>query len=652
MIIRKQLFPIKVRPGMHRGRHRTSKVRNTAFLALFAAAFSLPASILAQNSAARHTFGPQGDHFALDGKPFQVISGAMHYERVPRAYWRQELRLAKAMGLNAVETYVFWNAIEPEPGKFDFTGQNDIAEFVREAQQEGLYVLLRPGPYVCAEWEWGGYPAWLLKNKGIVVRGMDPVYMKASGEYLKRVGQELAQLQIGNGGPILAVQVENEYGSFGDNHIYMEAVKKQVLDAGFTRAMLYTADGADLLAKGALPELPAAINFGTGEAQGSFSQLKSARPDGPSMSGEYWAGWFDHWGVKHETTSTDKQAEELEWMLKQGYSVSLYMVHGGTTFGWMNGANIDHGQYHPDVTSYDYGAALDESGRPTPQYLRFREVIARVTGRTLPPVPDVAPVQEIAAFQLSKSSPLLDELPQPVGSTDPMTMEELGQSYGYVLYRTTIRQVAEGILTLHALHDYAKIYVDGKLIGTLDRRTGVEDLPMKVTTGARLDILLENTGRVNYGPALTGERVGILGGVTLNDETLHGWQQYSLPLKRPEMRRYSSETCTGACLYKGVFEVKALEDTFLDTSSIEKGFVWVNGIPLGRAWGIGPQKTLYLPGPWLRKGENEIVVLDLDGKGAPTLAGLSHPVLDAPTPPESPRPQPKAAAANTSPALQ
>lgn len=589
------------------------------------------------HGTASYTFGAQGNHFALDGKPYQIISGEMHYPRIPRAYWRQELKLARAMGLNTITTYTFWNLHEPSPGVYDFTGNNDVAEFIREAQQEGLHVLLRPGPYVCAEWEWGGYPAWLLQTKGMQVRGTDPAYMKAAGTWLKRLGQELAPLQVGNGGPIIGVQVENEYGSFGSDHAYMEAVRQQVLDAGFTKAMLYTADGADVIPKGSLPDLPAVANFGTGDAERSFRVLKQMRPNGPMMSGEYWAGWFDHWGVKHETTSTTKQAAELEWMLKQGYSVSLYMVHGGTSFGWMNGANVDHGVYHPDVTSYDYGAAIDESGRPTEKYAQFREIFGRVTGQMLPPVPLVEPVQTVAPFRLTESSPLLGELPKAVPSDDPRTMEELGEAYGYALYRTTVPRAAEGPLTLHTLHDYAVVYADGKQLGTLDRREGRESVDVKLSAGARLDILLENTGRVNYGPLIRGEQVGILGGVTLNNEPLHGWQQFAMPLKQPRARKFSSATCTGACLYRGSFNAPAQADTFLDTSGVAKGFVWVNGSPLGRAWSIGPQKALYLPGPWLRKGRNEVVVLDLDAKGAPELQGLEHPVLDAPVPPPLPR---------------
>ena len=550
-----------------------------------------------------------------------------------RAYWRQELRLAKAMGLNTITTYTFWNLHEPKPDVYDFSGQNDVAEFIREAQQEGLYVLLRPGPYICAEWEWGGYPAWLLRNHGIVVRSLDPVFMRAAADYLKRLGHELAPLQIGNGGPIIGVQVENEYGSFGSDHTYMEAVKQQVLDSGFTAAMLYTADGADFLEKGSLPELPAAINFGTGEAQHSFEVLKRSRPSGPFICGEYWAGWFDHWGARHENTDAGKQAEELAWMLRQGYSLSLYLVHGGTSFGWMNGANMDNGHYQPDVTSYDYGAAIDESGRPTAKYMQFRDVISQATGHVPPAVPEIASVQEIAPFRLDQSSPIFEDLPPAVSSSDPMTMEELGQAYGYVLYRKFVSRPLSGTLTLHDLHDYAKVYANGKLLGTLDRRESTQSLPVNLTGGTRFDVLVENTGRVNFGPGLPGEKVGILGGITLNDHIVRGWQQFSLPLEHPEKRKYSRRRCIGPCFYKGTFTANSLQDIFLSTGIITKGFVWVNGTPLGRAWSIGPQKTLYLPGAWLHKGSNEIVVLDLDGKGAPTLAGLAQAILDtAPSP--------------------
>ncbi|HEX3985709.1 MAG TPA: beta-galactosidase family protein [Acidobacteriaceae bacterium] len=583
-----------------------------------------------------HSFRAEHGRFLLNGKPFRIISGSIHYARVPRAYWRDRLRMAKAMGLNTVTTYVFWNVHEPRPGVYDFSGNLDVAEFVREAQQEGLYVILRPGPYACAEWEFGGFPSWLLKDPSTVVRSHNPAFLAAAQAWLLRLGRELAPLQIGNGGPIIAVQVENEYGSYGDDHAYMQDIRQMLVDAGFTQAQLYTADGAEELARGNLPDLPAAINFGPGEAQKSFAILKQLRPDGPFMNAEYWDGWFDHWGAPHAHTSTDQQTADLDWILRQGYSISIYMFHGGTSFGWMNGANSNGKNYEPDVTSYDYDAALDESGHPTPKFYRFRTIIARDTGITPPPVPTAPPFTVIPAFPLNRSASLWDHLPASVHSDQPLTMEQLDQAYGYVLYRTTVAGPVNGYLTIGAVHDYAQVYVDGKLAGTIDRRLNQTSLPLHIESAhARLDILLENTGRVNFGPALPGERVGLLGGVRLAGKPITGWENFSLPMVSPEKLAYDGTPCTGPCFYQATFTVDHPEDTFLDTSELGKGMVWINGRPLGRSWRIGPQKALYLPGPWLHPGKNEVVVFDLQGQPSRTLRGLDHPVLDAPIEPGS-----------------
>ena len=591
--------------------------------------FALVLSPVGFAQTAPHSFQVENGQFRLDGRPFQIISGEMHYARVPRAYWRSRLRMAKAMGLNTITTYVFWNVHEPRPGAYDFSGDADIAEFIREAQQEGLYVILRPGPYACAEWEFGGYPSWLLKDPTIKVRSRDPRFLAAARSWILRLGQELAPLQIGNGGPIIEVQVENEYGSYGDDHEYMEDIHHMLLDAGFTKAQLYTADGADELTRGSLPELPAVINFGTGEARGEFAKLHTLRPQGPFMSGEYWAGWFDHWGSPHETRSPQQEADEVGWMLRQGYSVSMYMFHGGTSFGWMNGANSNGKNYQPDTTSYDYDAPLDESGRPTPKYELLRRTIAEVTGHAPPPVPAIVPAQTIAPFPLPQSISLWTTLPAPVHSEQPLTMEELNQSYGYVLYRTTLEGPLHGELSLGRLHSYAQVYLDGRLLGTVDRRYDQHALPLELPPGkVRLDILVENTGRVNYGAAIAGERVGLLSGVTAGGKPVSGWDHYSLPLAAPGTLAYSAAPCAGACFYRGSFEVTSLADTFLDTSAFTKGQVWVNGHNLGRVWNVGPQEALYLPGPWLRKGTNEVVVLDLQGEPGGTLWGLDHPSLD------------------------
>ncbi len=593
---------------------------------------SLP--LAAQTPSSPHSFKVEHGQFLLDNQPFQIISGEMHYPRIPREYWRARLKMAKAMGLNTITTYVFWNVHEPTPGVYDFSGNADLAEFLREAQQEGLYVILRPGPYVCAEWELGGYPAWLLKDPTLKVRSRDPRFLAAARAWLLRVGQEVAPLQIGNGGPILAVQVENEYGSYGDDHEYMEDIHHDLVDAGFTKAQLYTADGADELTRGSLPELPAVINFGTGEAKTEFAKLHTLRPEGPFMSGEYWAGWFDHWGAPHAARSPQQEADEISWMLHQGYSLSMYMFHGGTSFGFMNGANADGANsdgknYQPDTTSYDYDAPLDESGRTTPKYDLLRKTIAEATGRQPPAIPAVAPAQTIAPFALTQAVPLWKMLPTPVHSAQPLTMEELNQGYGYVLYRSTLTGPIHGELNLGKLHNYAQVYLNGRLLGTVDRRYDQHTLPLDLPPGTtRLDILVENTGRVNYGKAIPGERVGLLTGVTAGGQPVTGWDNYPLPLQSPEKLAYTSAPCTGACLYRGTFETTSQADTFLDTSAFTKGQVWVNGHNLGRVWNVGPQKALYLPGPWLRKGANSVVVLDLQGQPGATLWGLDHPDLD------------------------
>ena len=620
------------------------------FLASFVLAITVvafPAICMPQTSdaqsnpaSAAHSFRTEDGKFLLDGKPFQIIAGEMHYARIPRAYWRARLRMAKAMGLNTVSVYVFWNFHEPQPGVYDFSGQHDVAEFVREAQSEGLYVNLRPGPYSCAEWEWGGFPAWLLKDHGIVVRSSDPKFMEPARRWLLRLGKELAPLQIGNGGPIISVQVENEYGSFGDDHGYMEQIHHDLVDAGFTKAMLYTADGPAQIPNGSLPELPAGINFAPGNAPKSFATLRKLRPNGPFWATEWWDGWFDYWGGPHHTTDAKAEADELYWILSQGYSISIYMFHGGTSFGWMNGANTDNTPYRPDVTSYDYDAALDESGRTTPKFFLFRDAIARATGKTPPPVPAVAPPVALPPAHFTQSASLWQTLPAPVHSEQVQSMEDLGQAYGYILYRTFLPWPVSGDLVLDELHDYARIYLDGKFVGTLDRRLQQDHLtlgsygsgPTAHAARTRLDILVENSGRVNFGLTIRGERKGITNQVTLAGKPLTNWEIFTLPMQDLGKLSFGDGPCTGPCFYRGTLDVKQPGDTFLDTSEFTKGFVWVNGHPLGRIWNIGPQKTLYLPGPWLHPGANDVMIFDLEGAPGRAAAGLASPNLGEPAP--------------------
>jgi beta-galactosidase len=574
--------------------------------------------------------------FMLDGKPFRIIAGDMHYVRIPREYWRARLKMAKAMGLNTITTYVFWNAHEVVPGQYDFSGQNDIAEFIREAQQEGLYVILRPGPYVCSEWDLGGLPAWLLKDRDARIRSTDPRFMQPAQRWLHRLGQELAPLQYARGGNIIAVQVENEYGSFGkDNDAYLQQIRQDIVDSGFDASLLYTSDSAPQ--PGSLPGLPKVINFGVGHAKEKLAKLHQWQPGGPYMVGEYWVGWFDHWGGPHYVIAASKVANELAGMLKQGYSVSLYMFHGGTSFGWMSGANWDHDSYQPDVTSYDYDSPLDESGRPTPKYYALRNVIAQATSASLPPIPATPGTQAIGPIKLDESQSLWDALPVAVASHQLKTMEELGEAYGDILYRKHFDTAAAGSLHIDGLHDYALVYVNGKRIGSLDRRLKQDSLAVKLAKGDTLDLLVQNDGRINFGEKLVDERKGITGSVSLQGQALLDWQIYALPFAASEAAKFAPGPCLHApCIYRATFKAplagNANADTFLDTAGLGKGMVWLNGHPLGRYWNIGPQRSLYVPGAWLKPSGNQLVVLDLLTAGQPTLHTVKQPLLGPPKP--------------------
>ena len=614
---------------------RTTSSRSRALLL---AALLAPLAISgAAAQRATHTLTAGDSVFLLDGQPFQIISGEMHYSRIPRAYWRDRLRKARAMGLNTISTYVFWNYHELTRGAYDFSGERDIAAYLRAAQDEGLFVILRPGPYVCAEWDLGGYPAWLLADTALVLRSTDPRFTGPAERWLHRLGKELAPLLATRGGPIIAVQVENEYGSFDDDENYLRWQLAALRHAGLGDALLYTADGDVQLPKGTLPELPAVVNFGAGEADSAFARLHAFRSHEPLMSGEYWAGWFDQWGRPHAHTDAVQQTRELDWMLSRGYSVNVYMFHGGTSFGFMNGANGSprDRDYRPQTTSYDYDAALDESGRPTPKYFAFRDVIARHrAGGALPKLPDSPPPIALPTFALDEVAPLAAMLDSGVEMRHPRSMEELGQSYGYILYRTHVAAGGSGEveLAIDALRDYARIYVNGSPAGTLDRRLRQDRLAIHIpTAGATLDILVENMGRINFTRALRGERKGITHSVTLDGRALTGWTVFTLPMTSFGGLAFGpapARGVNGPAFYRGTFTIERPGDTFLDMRGWGKGTVWVNGHHLGRFWRIGPQQTLYLPGPWLKAGVNEVTVFDLDVPGRRTLAGLSHPILD------------------------
>ncbi len=580
-----------------------------------------------------------GDQFIRDGKPYQIISGAIHYPRVPREYWADRLRKARAMGLNTVETYAFWNVHEPQEGVFDFSGNNDIAAFVRMAQEEGLNVIVRPGPYICAEWEAGGLPAWLFADPSIKVRTRDVRFLAAADRYLARLGKELAPLQAARGGPIIAVQVENEYGTFGSDRLYMEQIHQSMVRAGFGESILFTSDGARDMVHDALPGLLPVINFGPGKAETSYarrflamiylaSTMRSFRFEQPWMTGEYWAGWYDAWGGGHARTDAELQAKELDWMLGQGYSVNLYMFHGGTSFGFMNGANGDEEHYFPLVTSYDYDAALDEAGRPTRKFFLFRDVIQRRTGIIPPALPAPLPIASVASFPLEESASLWSNLPAPVAVEHPRSMETFGQNYGYILYRTELAGPVAGRLVVDDVRDFAAVYLNHKLQGTLDRRLNQTGLDISVPPGkVTLDILVENGGRVNYGPWLQDGQAGIARSVSLAGRVLSGWQVFPLAMSGPErLHGWQTGFTAGPAFHRGTFRIASVADTYLDVSRLGKGFVWVNGHNLGRVWSIGPQQSLFLPASWLRTGLNQVVVFDLSDVDRPQVRGVGNPI--------------------------
>jgi beta-galactosidase len=540
--------------------------------------------------------------------------------------------MCKAMGLNTVCAYLFWNMHEPQPGHFEWSGQADAAEFCRLAQQEGLWVILRPGPYSCAEWEMGGFPWWLLKQEDIRLRTRDPHFVEPARRYLKEVGRVLGPLQISKGGPILMVQVENEYGFFGKDAAYMGDLRQALLDAGF-EVPLFACNPPQQLKNGFRSDLFQVVNFGSDPANG-FKALREVLPKGPLMCGEFYPGWFDTWGAPHHTGNAPRYLADLEYMLKTGGSFSIYMVHGGTTFGFWTGADRP---FKPDTSSYDYDAPISEAGWPTEKFFQTRTLFARylLPGESIPEPPAKNPVISLPSVEVTASAPIFENLPQALNVTQPRTMEQYDQGYGCILYRATLPAGPETVLEVGAVHDIGQVFLDGKRVGFLDRRG--RKLTLKLpqrSAAAKLDLLVEAMGRINFGMELH-DRKGVLGPVKLRPAggqtvELAGWQVSRLPLDEAMRRglRFNAPKANEPAFWRAELKVEQPRDTFLDLRGWGKGFVWVNGHNLGRFWNIGPQQTMYLPGPWLRKGDNEIVILDLLGPKQPVIAGLEKPILD------------------------
>ena len=560
------------------------------------------------------------DTFYLDGRPFQVISGSIHYFRVVPQYWRDRLLKLAAMGCNTVETYIPWNFHEPVKGQFRFESMADVEAFVRLAQEVGLYVILRPSPYICAEWEWGGLPAWLMKEDGIRLRCCDERYLKHVMDYYDELIPRLAALQVTRGGPVIMMQVENEYGSYGSDTAYLEALRDAMRSRGVD-VPLVTSDGPehDMLRCGHADGVFQTGNFGS-HAKENFDYLRS-QGIRPQMCMEFWCGWFDHWGNGgHKTTPPESCAKEFADMLDTGH-VNIYMFHGGTSFGLMNGAN-DSGFLTPDVTSYDYDAVLTEDGQITEKYRLFQKAI-RERRREPLPAPHVPPIARKAYGEaaLCASGSLLalaDTLPAH-RSLHPVSMERLGQSYGYILYRTTLTCEKElRSLQLIKAADRAKVYLDGQCLLTLcDRELDnahIFETPVPVPKGAKLEILVENLGRVNYGWRLENQRKGIDQAVVINNHLHCGWEIVCLDEQALLSLQPSAAPEPGApAVYDLNFEADEPADTFLELPESDKGVVFLNGFTLGRFWETGPQKRLYIPAPLLKTGTNKLRIVETEG---------------------------------------
>lgn len=558
--------------------------------------------------------------FYLNGQPFQIISGAIHYFRVVPEYWRDRLEKLKAMGCNVVETYIPWNMHEPRKGVFCFDGMLDIGRFVGLAQELGLYVILRPSPYICAEWELGGLPAWLLAEDGMRFRVSCPSFQAYVADYYHVLMEKLVPLQFDHGGPVILMQLENEYGSYANDKGYLRWMRDLLRAEGIT-VPLVTSDGpvVESLDGGTVEGVMPTVNFGS-RAEERFQMLRQYKTDGPLMCMEFWVGWFDHWGNGgHITGDLEQSAADLDKLLELGH-LNIYMFEGGTNFGFMNGSNY-YDRLTPDVTSYDYDAVLTEDGQITEKYRRYQEVIARY--RDIPAVELSTDIRRKTYGSLTVREKVslfsvLGDLSTPVESVHPQSMERLGQNYGYILYRSVLSTEDHiNQLRLYKANDRANIFIDGQPAATLyDRELLTEkQLDISFLKGANLDILMENMGRVNFGPQLEAQRKGIDQGVAVNGHWHTHWLQYPLPLDHVEQIDFSKEYRAGLPgFYRFIFEAEELGDTFLDFEGWGKGCIFVNGFNIGRFWEIGPQKRLYIPAPILKRGTNEIIIFETEGK--------------------------------------
>ena len=638
----------------------------TSFMAALLMA-TLPISGFAANKSGTFTTGDKT--FLLNGQPFIVKAAEVHYPRIPRPYWEHRIKMCKSLGMNAVCIYIFWNIHEQREGQFDFTGNNDVAEFCRLAQKNGLYVIVRPGPYVCAEWEMGGLPWWLLKKKDIRLRERDPYFMERVKIFEEKVGEQLKPLTIQNGGPIIMIQVENEYGSYGEDKPYVSEIRDCLRGIYGKELSLFQCDWSSNFEKNGLDDLTWTMNFGTGaNIDDQFRRLGQLRPNAPKMCSEFWSGWFDKWGARHETRPAKDMVEGMDEMLSKGISFSLYMTHGGTSFGHWAGANSPG--FAPDVTSYDYDAPINEYGLATPKFWELRTMMEKYNnGKKLPNVPKAPmPIIAVPKFELTEFAPFLSAMTEPVnGSTK--TFEEMDMGWGTMMYSTRLPEITSQSVLTAEFHDFAQVFIDRKYIGKIDRVKNEKSLTIPaVKKGAELIIIVEGMGRINFGRAIKDFK-GIVGNVTLTTETddvemvltPKNWTNVAIPddyetaKKALDMvKGVNAQIAAGKVkgsvpalaltqgyeeskkladimkpgYHRGYFNLSKVGDTFLNFETWGKGQVWVNGHTMGRIWSIGPQQTLYVPGCWLKKGKNEVVVLDIVGPREAVVWGQAEPELN------------------------
>ena len=621
-------------------------------------AIGMLVALLSSCTPRAHTFTAGEGTFLLDGEPIVVKAAELHYPRIPRQYWEHRIRMCKALGMNTICIYVFWNIHEQAEGKFDFTGNLDVSEFCRIARKLGMYVIVRPGPYVCAEWEMGGLPWWLLRKKDIQLRDLDPYFMQRVKIFEEKVGEQLKPLTIQNGGSIIMVQVENEYGSYGENKPYVAEIRDCLRSIYGDEMTLFQCDWASNFEKNGLDDLTWTMNFGTGsDIDQQFRRLGELRPDAPRMCSEFWSGWFDKWGARHETRPARDMVAGIDEMLSKGISFSLYMTHGGTSFGHWAGANSPG--FAPDVTSYDYDAPINESGQPTEKYWELRKTMEKYNGgQPMPDVPEPPmPVIDVPQFELGEFVPLAYGCSEAGAPDDPsdLTFESHGLGWGSMYYATELPELQQPSRLTLDVHDYAQVFINDRFIGKIDRVKNEKSITLPpAAKGDKLQILVEAMGRINFGRAIKDYK-GIVGDVRIETETdgqqasytLRDWKKwcipddYSVAARALDNQAASKDgndprnTLQQECktwgtrgYYRGHFSLTKVGDTFLNCEKWGKGEVYVNGHAMGRFWSIGPQQTLYVPGCWLRKGQNEIVVLDIVGPRETVTWGQAEPELN------------------------